>query len=364
VVLVARGENVLLRKGYGYAERSFKNPFTPKTKVRIASLTKQFTAAAILKLQDEGKLSVDDPVCRHIRPCPDAWAPVTLHHLLTHTAGVPELLTRSTWANVSRWPATPRELTEQSAALPLQFEPGTRFRYSNGGYNLLGDVVERVSRRPYDAYLREAFFEPLGMADTGYADERTVREQFAQGYDGPRLLPEWRHASVIFSAGGLYSTADDLRTWTRALHSGRVISREGLERMTGRTGAFAEPSTRKRSGVPLLYAYGISRGPLGLQVEPGFGDEQVFHTGSWYGFRLLLTHAPAQDATVVVLSNRIDQHQAVRLISQKGMALALGRPDPQRLAPYQPPPAEAAPEPAAVAGKALAETAPTAAVAN
>lgn len=339
IVLVAKGDQILLRKGYGLADRSLDVPFTPETKVRIASLTKQFTAAAILKLVEEGKLSPDDPVCRHIRPCPDAWAGVTLHHLLTHTSGVSELMTRSTWANVSRWPATPKELTAQSAALPLLFEPGTRFRYSNAGYNLLGDVVERVSGRPYVDYLRETFFEPLGMADTGYADDASVIHGLAQGYEfdkGRVVHPHWRDGSLIFAAGGLYSTADDLLTWTRALHGGRVLKPESLERMFGRTGAIEEASRRKLRGVDLLYAYGLSRGPLGLQVDPGFADEQVFHTGSWYGFRLLLTHAPGQDATSVVLSNRIDQRDAVRLVSQKGMAAALGRTDPQRLAAIPP----------------------------
>lgn len=346
VVLVARGDAVLLRKGYGLADRAWAVPFTPETKVRIASLTKQFTAAAILKLQDDGKLSADDPVCRHIQPCPEAWAGVTLHHLLTHTSGVSELMTRSDWAEVSRHTRTPRELTAASTARPLNFAPGTRFQYSNGGYNVLGDVVERVSGRPYAAYLRTVFFEPLGMADTGYAFDDAVVDRLAQGYewrDGQVRPPLWRDPSLIFSAGGLYSTADDLRTWTRALHGGRVVSAASLARMTGRTGPFAEVSLRKRRGADLLYAYGLMRGPAGLQVTPGFADEQVFHTGSWNGFRVLLAHAPAGDATVVVLSNRLDQSGPVRLIAQKGMAAALGRPEPLRLGSE--PAAEAAPEP-------------------
>lgn len=339
VVLVARGDEVLLREGYGWAHRGLGVAFTPEHRFQIASLTKQFTAAAILKLQDEGVLTVHDPVCRWIRPCPDAWAQVTLHQLMTHTAGVPELITRRDYALTSRREQTMREQTAASAALPLDFPPGTQFRYSNGGYQLLGDVIERASGRPYAEYLRVAFFEPLGMAGTGYEDGRGVNEGLAQGYDfigGTISEPAWRDPSVIGAAGGLYSNADDLLAWTRALHSGRAVSPTALEQMTGRAGRPEDYAVRSRRGLDLVYAYGLMRGQAGRYVEPGFDDEQVFHTGSWNGFRLFLTHAPAADATVAVLSNRIDQRGAVLLAAQKGMAAALGRPEPVGLAPPTP----------------------------
>jgi CubicO group peptidase (beta-lactamase class C family) len=335
VVLAARGEEVLLRKGYGEANRSWGVPFTATTKVQIASLTKQFTAAAILKLQDQGVLTVDDSVCRWIEPCPDAWRPMTLHQLMTHTAGVPEVIRRKDYPLTSRRVQTAAEQTSASAALPLDYAPGTRFLYSNGGYQLLGDVIERASGKPYADYLREVFFEPLGMENTGYEDGRAVLPELAQGYDrqdGRIVRPLFRDPSVIFSAGGLYSTAEDLRTWTRALHAGRAISPEALAQMTGRAGPPERYALRPRRGWNLLYAYGVMRAPAGRFVEPAFDDEQVFHTGSWNGFRLYLTHAPAADVTVVVLSNRIDQAGAVLLAAQKAMAASLGRPIPERLA--------------------------------
>jgi CubicO group peptidase (beta-lactamase class C family) len=330
VVLVARGEAVLMRKAYGLADRSWNVPLTPTAKVQIASVTKQFTAAAILKLQDEGKLTVSDSVCRWVEPCPPNWAPMTLHHLMTHTSGMPDLLNQADYKTVHRLPSTPAEQTAASVARNLSFTPGTRYRYSNSGYNLLGYVIEKASGRPYAEYLKTTFFEPLGMPNTGYFDPRIVMPEMARGYDWERgvVNPHWRDPTVIFSAGGLYSNADDLRTWTRALHAGRVISPASLAQMTGRAGPPESYGLRPRPTWNLLYAYGLMRAPAGRMVAPSFDDEQIFHTGSWNGFRNYLTYAPGADVTVVVLSNRIDQSTQVLLTAQKAMAAALGRPAP------------------------------------
>lgn len=338
-VLVARGDQILLRRGYGEANRSFSTPITPTTRFQIASLTKQFTAAAILKLQDEGKLTVRDPVCRWVKPCPKGWEAMTVHHLLTHTSGITDTLNRADYRVVSRMGIKPAEQTAATAALPLLFAPGKGYRYSNGGYALLGWIIEQASGRPYAEHMRTALFEPLGLDATGYEDGRTVIPELAQGYDlegGKVVRSFWRDPSVIFSAGGLYSNADDLLTWTRALHTGRAISPAAFQQMSGRAGPPESYALRSRESYDLVYAYGLMRAPAGRMVQPSFDDEQVFHTGSWNGFRLYLTHAPAANITVVVLSNRVDQAGVVLLTAQKGMAAALGRPTPLRLAPAEP----------------------------
>ena len=334
VVLVSRGDEILLRRAYGLADRSWNTPLTPTAKVQIASVTKQFTSAAILKLQDEGKLTVRDPLCRWVDPCPPEWAPITLHHLMTHTAGIPDLLNQADYRTVHRLPATPSQQTAAAVARGVSFPPGTRYRYSNSGYNLLGYVIERASERPYADYLRETFFEPLGMENTGYYDPRVIVPEMARGYDyeGGVVNPHWRDPSVIFSAGGLYSNADDLRTWTRALHAGRVVSPASLSQMTGRAGPPESYALRTRKEWSLIYAYGLMRGPAGRMVSPSFDDEQIWHTGSWFGFRNLVTYVPAADVTVVVVGNRIDQTAQVLLAAQKGVAAALGRPTPVDLA--------------------------------
>ena len=329
-VLVGQGERVLFRRAYGLADRAAKAPLTPEHRFRIASLSKQFTAAAVLRLQDQGVLGVDEPVCRWIEPCPEAWRPVTLHHLLSHTSGVPDLIGRPDWRRVRWAAATPAGLTAASAALPLQFVPGERAAYSNAGYNLLGDVVERATGQPFHARLRADVLTPAGLRDTGYDDGSAP---LAVGYrdtaEGP--LPQREsNAGVVFAAGGLYSTVDDLFAWSRALHGGRLLSARSYAQMTAAApGRYRSAPVR---GVAQTYGYGLFVGTPGLRVTPGFADRQLFHTGSWAGFRAFTTWQPESDVTVVVLSNRYDQGDAVLLAAQRALAEALGRPLPKTMA--------------------------------
>ncbi len=246
--------------------------------------------------------------------------------------------TRPDYGAVARRRATAAEQTAASAKYGLDFAPGTRFKYSNGGYQLLGDVIERVSGKPYAEHMRTALLEPLGLRDTGYEDGRTVFGKLAQGYDvegGAVVRPFWRDPYVIFSAGGLYSTADDLAAWTRALHGGRVVSAGSLAQMTGRAGAPTDYGFRDRSRYDLVYAYGLQRAPFGMTTVPGFADEQIFHTGSWNGFRNVITYVPSADLTVVVVCNRIEQSATVMLAAQRAVAAALGRPEPTGFAPRE-----------------------------
>ena len=324
--LVARGDEVLFRGAYGVADRGTGEPLTPAHRFRIASVSKQFTAAAVLQLQDKGVLSVDDPVCRWIQPCPEHWRAVTLHHLLSHTSGIPDLMDRKDWSKVRWAEQTPAEMTAASAALPLVFEPGERVGYSNAAYNVLGDVIERATGRPFAEHLRVALLEPLGLKDTGWDDgSRPLATGYSAGAEG--LVPRRRAGvHVVFAAGALYSTVDDLFRWSRALHGGKVLSPRSYAQMIA-----AAPErylTSERGGVPQTFGYGLFVGATGLRVRPGFDDRQIFHTGSWSGFRSLLTYQPDADVTVVVLSNNYEQAWPVLLTSQRAMAEALGRPLP------------------------------------
>jgi CubicO group peptidase (beta-lactamase class C family) len=324
VVLVARGDQVLFRQAYGLADRASGAPLTPEHRFRIASVSKQFTAAAVLQLQDKGVLSVEDSVCRWVEPCPEAWRPVQLHHLLSHTSGVPDLMGRPDWSKL-RWKAvTPAELTGASAKLPLEFPPGSDAGYSNAAYNLLGAVVERAAGRPFAEHLQAALLAPLGLKDTGWDDGSAP---LAVGYsDGQPQRGS--NASVVFAAGGLYSSADDLFRWTRALHGGRVLSAESYRQMIAASGP-GPYGWAVRGGVRQTFGYGLFVGTPGLRVTPGFNDPQIFHTGSWAGFRALATYQPDADVTVVALANDFGQGGGVLLASQRAMAEALGRPLPQ-----------------------------------
>jgi len=330
-VLVAKGDEVLFRQVYGYADRSLGKPLELDSRFRLASVSKQFTAAAILRLHDEGVLSVDDPLCRWVDPCPPAWEPIRLHHLLSHTSGVPDLMARPGWGTRRVTAATPEELTADSALYGLQFPPGTKVRYNNAAYNLAGHVVQKASGLPLQDYLRDAFFVPLGMADTGYEDDRSG---VVMGYanlsaGGPTPQPN-HNVSIIFAAGALYSTLDDLLVWNRALHGGRLLSPESYARMIADHAPEDTPAERGRPRRD--WGYGLFSNSLGRQVRPDFLDRQIYHTGSWSGFRNMVTHQPDGDVTVIVLSNNYHQREAVFLLSQQGVAEALGRAFPSAMA--------------------------------
>ena len=322
-VLVARGDEVLFRQVHGYADRNLMKPLALNSRFRLASVSKQFTAAAVLRLQDEGVLSIDDPLCKWIQPCPPAWAPIRLHHLLGHSSGVPDLMARPGWGLRRVAPATVGELTAQSAIYGLQFPPGTKILYNNAGYNLLGAVVEKASGRPLHAYLYDAFFEPLGMADTGYDDGASdVVMGYANLAGGLTEQPD-ANVSIIFAAGALYSTLDDLLVWQRALHGGHLLTPRSYAMMTADHAPDTTPPERGRPRRD--WGYGLFSDNLGRRVSPDFLDRQIYHTGSWSGFRNMVTWQPDADVTVIILSNNYHQRDAVFLLSQQGMAEALGR---------------------------------------
>ena len=327
-VLVAKGDRVLFRQAYGFADREAGSPVELTSRFRLASVSKQFTAAAILRLQDEGVLSVDDPLCRWIRPCPEAWAPIRLRHLLSHTAGVPDLMAQANWGRRRVAPTTLADLTTASGFYRLQFEPGTKIRYSNAGYNLLAAVVEAASGVEFHAWLQANFFTPLGMHDTGYDGSGTIVMGYADLAGGLTPQPN-ANVSVITGAGALYSTVDDLLVWNRALHGGGLLTDQSYADMIRDHGPADAPPERGRPRRD--WGFGLFANRLGERVTPAFPDRQIYHTGSWSGFRNLVLHQPDEDVTVIVLANNYHRQPEVMLISQQALAEALGRPFPTAL---------------------------------
>jgi CubicO group peptidase (beta-lactamase class C family) len=284
-VLVAREGKVIVSKGYGFANYEESMPITPKTKFRLASVTKQFTAMAILILQERGKLKVEDPLCKYVEACPTAWQPITLHHLLTHTAGVPSYTAGSGYRDLKTQHTTVAALIARFKDKPLDFKPGEQFRYSNSGYALLGHTIERVSGKPYGAFLQEAIFGPLKMKDTGYDPTSAVLKQCAQGYErveGKLSNVDHVALSVSYAAGGVYSTVEDLHRWNQALSLGKLVSEKTWALMT--------------TPFKNNYAYG-------LIVDEQFGRKQISHDGGIDGFVTFLGHYPKEKLTVIVLSN-------------------------------------------------------------
>lgn len=283
-VLVARGEQVLLSKGYGLADVAQKIPNEPTTKFRIGSVTKQFTAVAILLLEERGKLSVDDLVKKHLPDAPAAWDKVTIFHLLTHTSGIPSFTDFSDYATFKTVATTSEKLVEHFRDRPLDFEPGTRKSYSNSGYVLLGYLIEKISGRTYAEFLEENVFKPLGMTDSGYDTGKGVAHEalgYQPGSDGPRPA-DFVDMSVPYSAGSLYSTALDLWKWNRGLFGGKLLSEDSVRRMT--------------TPFKDYYGFGVGVGWL-------HGHQVVGHAGGIEGFSVFLMCFPDEQVTVAVLGN-------------------------------------------------------------
>ncbi len=330
-VLVARGNEVLFRQTYGKANYEQDTPFQLDTRFRLASVSKQFTGVAILKLQDQGKLSVNDPVCQWIQPCPERWSEVKIHHLISHTSGIPDLMAQAQWGYVRATYHSPEQLIENARRYGLQFPAGTKVRYNNVGFNLAADIVGKASGMPFEQYLQSEILGPLGLKDTG-SDALNDTTGLAMGYGlfPAGLTPQpLANVSVVHGAGALYSTMDDLLMWNLALHNGEILKPESYRDLISDHAPADTPSERGRQRR--AYGYGVFVNALGERVEPAFPETQIYHTGSWAGFRNLVTYEPTQKITVVVLSNNYHLRDQVFLISQQAMAEALGKTFPRAM---------------------------------
>lgn len=284
-VLVAQGDRILLDRAYGEANAEWGRRNESTTRFRIGSLTKQFTAASVLMLQDQGKLKLTDTIGRYLPDLPPAWRPVTIMQLLTHTSGIHSFTEVPAYANLERFTRTPRDILATVRDLPLDFAPGSRYDYSNTGYLLLGMLIEKAGGEPYARFLQRRIFDPLGMRDSGYDSNAAIIPRRASGYadHGHGLVnADFIDMSVPFSAGALYSTTGDLLRWQRALYGGKVLSPSSLQAMT----------TPFRDG----YA-------LGLMVQDGPDGKQIGHGGAIEGFRSQLGYRPAERLSVILLSN-------------------------------------------------------------
>lgn len=294
-VLVARNGQPVFSRGYGMANLEHDVPNTAQTKHRLGSITKQFTAMAVMMLQERGRLSVSDSICRHLADCPPAWQPITIHHLLTHTSGIPSYTDFPDFGRSFYRPYTHAEMVASFRNLPLQFAPGTRFRYNNSGYFLLGLIIERLSGMPYENFLRESIFAPLGMTNTGYDRHERVLRHRATGYavlgDAP-VTAAYVDMSQPYAAGALYSTTEDLLKWEQALYTERLVPRRALDAI------FTAPEPAPQGAPPGGggYAYGWAVGTL-------FNRRFFSHGGGIPGFSTFIARYPEDRVTVIVLSN-------------------------------------------------------------
>jgi CubicO group peptidase (beta-lactamase class C family) len=283
--LVARGDQILFNKGYGFANLEWNVPNTPATKFRLGSITKQFTAASILLLEERGKLKIEDPVKKYLPDAPAAWDKITIYHVLTHTAGIPSFTNGPEYPKLRPFAHTPEQIVALFRDKPLEFEPGEKMAYSNSGYVLLGFLIEKVSGETYQNFLQKNIFDPLEMKDSGYDSNFSIIPRRAAGYTpGANGLQnaDFEHMSVPFSAGALYSTTENLLRWEQGLFCGRLLSAASLEKMI----------------APFKNGYA-----LGLGINTVKGRKQISHGGGISGFNAFLSYYPEDKLTVAVLSN-------------------------------------------------------------
>ncbi|HEU0027637.1 MAG TPA: serine hydrolase domain-containing protein [Ktedonobacterales bacterium] len=315
-VAVIQGGQVIHSAGYGMASLEWSQPVGPDTVFGIGSTTKPFTATAIMLLERDGLLATAAPITDYLPDYDTHGATITLTHLLTHTSGIPNFITRpGFWERVAPLDHDHLQLRALFEPLPLDFAPGERYRYSNSGYCLLGMVIERVAGMPYADFVRERIFEPLGMASSGYLSRNRVIPRLAMGYE-----MEWRIAgfrphvseTLVYSAGAIHSTVEDLARWDAALRDARLLDRETLARME-------RPLTLNDARHE---GYGLGWGLSRFRGRP-----VVRHAGSVPGYSAFLGRFVEDDLTIIILSNW-GLFDAARLLARPIAGLLLDLPEP------------------------------------
>lgn len=283
-VLVMSHDKVLLEKGYGMADMEWNIPNSPQSKFRIGSITKQFTAAAILQLEEQGKLSVDDKLSKYIPGYPKGDS-VTLRMLLNHTSGIANYTALPEFENVGRLSLSKDSMISFFKNKPYDFSPGSKWSYSNSGFFLLGYILEKVSGQSYNDYLRQHIFDKIGMANSGIDNLDTILPMRARGYkqqNNRMMNADFISMEWPFSAGVIYSTVGDLYKWDRALYNNSVIS---------------EASGKK------MFMPGMSNYGFGILIDSFENHPRIWHNGGIPGFLSNLSRYINDDVCIVVLSN-------------------------------------------------------------
>lgn len=291
-VLVARNGEILFNKGYGFASLEHRVPVTSETKFRIGSVSKQFTAAAILRLQEEHKLDVHDPLSKFIPDYPRGKE-VTIHHLLTHTSGIHDYIAKPDFLKSVTLGVKPEDWIQSFKNDPYDFDPGTKWAYCSSGYFLLGYIIEKVSGKTYAEYLKDQLFDPLEMRATGVHTPTAIieNEAFGYSYEGNMLQKalNW-DMSKGGGAGSLYSTVNDLYLWNERLFAGKVLREDSLKALLTPVRTGSQPLDQNG------YGYGVGIGKLrGLAV--------IAAGGGLDGFAGHLARFPTETVTIVALSN-------------------------------------------------------------
>ena len=320
--LVRWGDRVLVRKGYGLANLELAVPVAPEHVFEIGSVTKQFTAAAILMLEERGKLAVSDPLEKYLPDFPTHGRTITVEHLLHHTSGIPSYTEMPEWLPRWREDMSLDTLIGLFRGKPLEFPPGERWVYSNSAYVLLGAVIEQASGESYERFVEEEIFARLGMAHSRYGHKEEVVPGRAAGYgqgEGGYANAPYLSMTQPFSAGSLMSTVDDLARWVDGLYGGEVITAASRQRML----IPAALAGGAEAGASTRYGYG-----LGVSEIAGRAVHE--HGGGIHGYACDLLSLPDERLLVVILSNNPTREPGPGFLARRIAAKALGQPFEER----------------------------------
>ncbi len=284
-VLVARGGRILFRQSYGMANYELSVPNSNETRFHIASVSKPFTAAAILQLAEQGRLGLSDRVSRFVPGFPNGDR-ITLDNLLTHSSGIPDINDIEDYDTFARSPHSVEQLVAKFAGLPLEFEPGSKERYSNSNYSLLALILEKISGKSYEEYLRDRIFQPAGMQDSGSDGEASRLIPFAASGYNPAGISDFEKAPYVdwsnkTGSGSLYSTVDDLYRFDRALNTDILL----------------------KSSTPQLHYVKAEEDRYGWYMFERVGHRVLAAKGHGPGFTAELDRFPDDDVTIILLCN-------------------------------------------------------------
>ncbi|MBA9074780.1 CubicO group peptidase (beta-lactamase class C family) [Flavobacterium gossypii] len=290
VFLVAKDGKPVYHKAFGKANLELDVNMTTDQVFQIGSITKQFTAVAILMLEQEGKVDLNSSISKYIPDYP-AGDKITLHHLLTHTSGIKDFTKMKSLQQIAQKDLTPKEIIDFFKNEPVDFLPGTKFEYNNSGYVILGHIIELVSGEIYEAYIRKHIFEKAGMSDSRYADDTAIIKNRAYGYrkkDNAYVNKGRISFTIPFSSGSLMATTGDMLRWQHALNNNLLLDKKTAKK------AFTKKSLN--NGDPIKYGYGWHLTELD-------GTATREHGGSIFGFKSMAVYIPSEDIYVIGFSN-------------------------------------------------------------
>ena len=316
-VIVVKNGKTVLRSSYGMANAIEKIPMKADDVMRLGSITKQFTAVGIMMLVDEGKISLSDKLSKFIPDYPEAGNQITVEHLLTHTSGVPNYTSNPDFVKNMEKEMSVKEMIATFKNEALEFEPGTRWSYSNSGYFLLGAIIEKVTGVPYAKFVEDRIFVPLKMNNSAYEGYERTKQRHAEGHSKNKDGFEFSRKlsmSQPYAAGSLISTVDDLATWDASISAGALLKAESWKK------AFT-PYVLKQ-GEPTNYGYGWSIG----QLE---GSPMISHGGGINGFSTFALRLPEDKVYVAVLTNADGGLARPEMVASRLAARMIGKTIPE-----------------------------------